>query len=237
MPVVQKPFTFVSKTPARATEMNANFDALFNLVNGALDAANLRPVTFDDTKEPTQNQADLYLAISWLANRLKVLTGEVSWSVAPSISFKGHRQASVLDHPDGSVTDPKIGTRTIDPTKTPAGNGPGDLTTWLSWLANRLKALSGAANWYEDPIITLAGAKAGLDAANQALQAHAAKSILGESVHGVQATTAGGTEAGRLALTDSLGRVGAAKTAYRVRALTADPANPEVGEVWLRTDL
>jgi len=85
-----------------------------------------------------------------------------------------HKTASVLDHPDGSVTsskladnavtDAKIGNRTADPTQVPANNGPGTLTQWLSWIANRIKTILGTANWYDLPPTTLSLANAHINA-------------------------------------------------------------------------
>jgi hypothetical protein len=47
-------------------------------------------------------------------------------------------------------------TPTADPALTPTGNGPGKLVQWVGWLANRIKAITGKANWYDTPDITLA---------------------------------------------------------------------------------
>lgn len=84
-----------------------------------------------------------------------------------------HKTAGVLDHPDGSVTaaklasnsatDPKIGSRSANPATAPSSNGPGVLTDWLSWITNRIKAISGTANWYDAPAISLATAKSNAD--------------------------------------------------------------------------
>lgn len=43
-----------------------------------------------------------------------------------------------------------------DTTLSPTSDGPGLLIEWISWLANRLKSISGKEYWYEDPDITLA---------------------------------------------------------------------------------
>jgi hypothetical protein len=56
---------------------------------------------------------------------------------------------------DGGVTDTKIGNRTITDA-TAAAAGADNLTNLLSKLANRIKAITGAANWYDAPAITLA---------------------------------------------------------------------------------
>jgi len=42
-------------------------------------------------------------------------------------------------------------TPTADPAQVPTSNGPGKLVQWVSWLANRIKAITGKANWWEAP--------------------------------------------------------------------------------------
>lgn len=46
---------------------------------------------------------------------------------------------------------------TADPAQVPSGN-VGKLVQWVSWIANRIKAITGGTNWYDDPPITLAEA-------------------------------------------------------------------------------
>jgi hypothetical protein len=70
-----------------------------------------------------------------------------------------HKFAPVLDHPDGSVTDAKIGTRTISDTTAPSGN-TGLIATLLSWLAYMIKAITGKSNWRTAPATTLEAAAA-----------------------------------------------------------------------------
>jgi hypothetical protein len=75
-----------------------------------------------------------------------------------------HREATPLDHPDGSVTtikitdnavtDAKIGTRTITDT-TAAATAAGTLTAKLSQLGYMIKQITGKANWYTLPALTL----------------------------------------------------------------------------------
>ena len=54
--------------------------------------------------------------------------------------FTEHQTATVLDHPGSSVTDAKIGTRTIDDTVA-AASGSGVLINLLSKLANMIKQI------------------------------------------------------------------------------------------------
>lgn len=61
--------------------------------------------------------------------------------------------------PPDSVNDTAIGTRTPDQTQAPASPGTGTLTQMLSWLANRIKAITGKPNWWDAPPTTLQAAK------------------------------------------------------------------------------
>jgi hypothetical protein len=70
-----------------------------------------------------------------------------------------HKFAPVLDHPDGSVTDAKIGSRTINDTSVPSGN-TGTLTSLLGWLAYMIKAITGKSSWRTVPATTLEAAAA-----------------------------------------------------------------------------
>ncbi len=57
----------------------------------------------------------------------------------------------------GAATDTVIGNRTADPTQAP-NSLTGTLTQFLSWITNRIKAITGTANWYDVPPTTLTNA-------------------------------------------------------------------------------
>lgn len=84
-------------------------------------------------------------------------------------------------------------TPTADPTQTPTSNGPGKLVQWVSWIANRIKAITGKANWWEAPATTLEAAKAHIDAAAPH-SGHAPMSHVGAggSAHAVATASAAG---------------------------------------------
>ncbi|KXG78298.1 outer membrane protein assembly factor BamB family protein [Thermotalea metallivorans] len=42
-----------------------------------------------------------------------------------------------------------------DPAQVPTGNGPGKLVQWVSWFANRIKAITGKPNWWDAPTKSL----------------------------------------------------------------------------------
>ena len=66
--------------------------------------------------------------------------------------FSKHGESPILED---SITDLHIGNRTINQALTPSGNS-GSLTTLLSNLANRVRAVSGTSNWFDSPSATLA---------------------------------------------------------------------------------
>jgi len=58
---------------------------------------------------------------------------------------------------DGSVTDAKIGNRTVDQTLV-GDASTGDLTSLLSWLAKSVKAVKGSVtNWYDSAASSISG--------------------------------------------------------------------------------
>lgn len=74
---------------------------------------------------------------------------------AAAADLAAHKTAAALDHPDNSVTDAKIGNRTPDQTQAPSSPGTGTLSQVLSWLANRIKTITGATNWWDAPAATI----------------------------------------------------------------------------------
>lgn len=99
-----------------------------------------------------------------------------------------HVSAAVLDHPDNSVTDAKIGDRTIVDTVAPVGDS-GGVASLFGSLANMVKSITGKGSWRTSPATTL-------EAANTHINATA-------SVHG--ATSA--ATADRIAIRDANGRL------------------------------
>jgi len=83
---------------------------------------------------------------------------------------KTNWQAADIVHPsdfnriEGNAQAIELGSRTVDQSLTPSGNS-GTLRQFLSWFANRLKAITGASNWYNTPPTTLQAAKTHMNAA------------------------------------------------------------------------
>lgn len=72
---------------------------------------------------------------------------------ANKTAIDNHKMASILDHPDDSVTDAKIGDRTIDQAVAPSNKGR--LAALLGGLANMIKAITGKADWKTAPVKSL----------------------------------------------------------------------------------
>lgn len=89
--------------------------------------------------------------------------------------------ASDLNRWEGNPLAIETGDRTLDQSQTPASH-VGGLRQILDWFANRIKAITGATNWYDAPATTLAAAKSHVDA-----------SITSSTVHGIQITKISGT--------------------------------------------
>jgi hypothetical protein len=105
-----------------------------------------------------EHQIDMIIVIG---NAASVSISVLSESIATSLaaSFEEHRTLTPLDHADNSVTDNKIGNRTINDT-IEAGSGAGLLTTLLSKIGWMIKSITGKAFWYTPPATTLEAANA-----------------------------------------------------------------------------
>jgi hypothetical protein len=71
----------------------------------------------------------------------------------------GHSDLNRWEGNSGAI---ETGERTLDPAQAPSSN-KGSLRQILDWLANRIKAITGATNWYDAPATTLAAAKSHID--------------------------------------------------------------------------
>lgn len=95
-----------------------------------------------------------------------------------------HKNAATLDHPDNSVTDAKIGNRTITDTVTAAA-GANTVTNLFNMIGNMLKRITGKSNWWTPPATTLEAANTHITAASGA---HAASAISSTATGDVSAT-------------------------------------------------
>ena len=75
---------------------------------------------------------------------------------ATKLEMSQHKSAAVLDHPDGSVTDAKLGQRTVLTAR-------GTLQELLTAIGSAVKAATGTDTWNAAPATTLKAAKAHMD--------------------------------------------------------------------------
>lgn len=127
------------------------------------------------------SEFNYHITVSNAANVTATL--DPSGLVTVSI-LQQHKTASILDHPDNSVTDAKIGNRTITDTVT-ATTGAGTLTNLLSKLGNMIKQITGKSTWYTAPATTLEAANTHITASSSA---HAASAISSTATGDVAAT-------------------------------------------------
>jgi len=119
----------------------------------------------------------------------------------------GHSDLNRWEGNSGAI---ETGERTLDPAQAPSSN-KGSLRQILDWLANRIKAITGATNWYDAPATTLAAAKSHMDAAaphsghetpsgaQSKVDTHANKNITGSTaVHGIKQGDGNGLDADKL---------------------------------------
>lgn len=78
----------------------------------------------------------------------------VDTNAASQDDFDSHKNEAVLDHPDSSVTDVKIGSRTIFDAAAPVSNN-GMLTTLLNGLAYMNRMITGKTDWRTAPGLNL----------------------------------------------------------------------------------
>lgn len=69
---------------------------------------------------------------------------------APRTELAQHKAAEVLDHPDGSVTDAKIGSRTVL-------SFSGTLQVLLTAIGEAIRSITGTEKWNDAPAATIAG--------------------------------------------------------------------------------
>lgn len=81
---------------------------------------------------------------------------ELDDTKASRAELNAHASAGVLAHPDGSVTDEKIGLRSI-------GSVKNKLQELLNLLGDQIRGMKGTKNWNDSPAITLSQTKQALN--------------------------------------------------------------------------
>ncbi|MEF9975801.1 MAG: hypothetical protein RR675_02235 [Oscillospiraceae bacterium] len=108
------------------------------------DVADIEDLTFDMEKLDAE------------AARQKLIDDNLQRDKVENTDFNAHKVANVLDHPDNSVTDAKIGERSV-------GTSKGMLQALLDAIGNAIKAITGNATWSELPAVTLSATKLHID--------------------------------------------------------------------------
>jgi hypothetical protein len=105
-------------------------------------------------------QVGLQPALDWIGRALNDIKGTVHWydPTAGNLTTLNNRLVAVESGsgtvPDGSITDAKLGQRSITDGVAPGGNSA-SLTSLLSNLANRLKGITGETSWLTAPVTTI----------------------------------------------------------------------------------
>lgn len=131
--------------------------------------------TLDPSQTATNNAGNLTALLSSIAGRVRAIMGTTNWYDSPPVSLQAAQthigtsgnphattaaQVGAIPASGGSVNDTYIGARTGNIALAPSAqsNNGVELTTWLGWIINRIRAITGTTNWYDAPATTLSGA-------------------------------------------------------------------------------
>lgn len=149
--------TFTGQEGQRATgsagpdPIRRDFDAIFAMFNpeatlptgeaGGIDASeNMKAVQLDPNHEPDADAGKIPTILSGIVNRLKAITGMPDWKNTPPTTLAGvHNQVNNI---------------TVNQNQAPQSD-TGNLQQMLSWIVNRLRAITGREDWKDDPGVTL----------------------------------------------------------------------------------
>jgi len=148
--------TFTGQEGQRATgsagpdPIRRDFDAIFAMFNpeatlptgeaGGIDASeNMKAVQVDQNQAPQADAGKIPTLLSGIVNRIKAITGMPDWKNTPPTTLAGvHNQVNNI---------------TVDQSKRPESD-TGNIQQLLSWIVNRLKAITGRDDWKDDPGVT-----------------------------------------------------------------------------------
>lgn len=180
----QVSFNHLKDAPDVTAELNAHkAAAIMDHPDGSVTAVKIADNAATDAKigNRTANQNETIASnltgsvtklFSYLYTRIRQIMGTTNFYDAIPISLadivakfgtSGHSHTGAAgDAPqltstglaDGAATDAKIGNRTVNQALVSPGN-TGPMTSILSWLAGRIKAITGKTNWYDAPAMTL----------------------------------------------------------------------------------
>lgn len=151
------------------SEQTFNRIALFARLDAEAEVKTPYAVVESDTLESIPAQSLQYKVLR--VDVVLAYTGAENVTVTPTIEL-GITEAqarvivktSVGNH-DGDPTAHQVMAHNVNDTTVPKGNN-GTIRGLLDGLANRIKAITGGARWFDDPDITLAKTKERLDALN-----------------------------------------------------------------------
>lgn len=122
-----------------------------------------------------------------------------------------------------SVNAIELGERTLDQDLASPAN-TGSLGQILSWMAGRIRAITGEANWYDNPFVSILQVwnKFNSKTGHRHRGTSSDAPQLGiDSIEDAAKTTAGGKEPNRLAVTNGNGAVGLAADAQKLGGVAA----------------
>lgn len=148
------------------SEQTFNRIALFARLDAGAEVKTPYAVVESDTLESIPAQSSQYKVLR--VDVILAYTGAENVTVTPTIQLGiTEEQARVIvstsigDH-DGNPKAHQVMAHNVSDTDAPKGNN-GTIRGLLDGLANRIKAITGRARWFDDPDITLAKTKERLD--------------------------------------------------------------------------
>lgn len=149
------------------SEQTFNRIALFARLDAGSEVKTPYAVVESDTLEHIPAQSSQYKVLR--VDVILAYTGAENVTVTPTIQLGiTEEQARVIvtssigDH-DGDPAAHQVMAHNVNDTEAPKGNN-GTIRGLLDGLANRIKAITGRAHWFDDPDITLTTTKKRLDA-------------------------------------------------------------------------